>query len=285
MSRLWLTREQVENFFERLGKARASAVLTAFHTSYCRALDSGDVEELYDERYRQIIRDMPASVMVRGRFKIHGFNRFAFDRVLGLRVRSVLEIGCGAGDFVLALACSGISCAGIDLSCDFIAEAGRRAEDEGLDVDLRCADAAEVSDLGSFDCVVMNDVVEHLSDRELGRILPAVKRALKPEGELLIHTPNGLAPCNDTESSFVKRVYMAYLKARGRGGFERTPEQFYYAQTHINVKGYPGWRRLLARHGFGSRVIYDERSASLPRRVILDPVTSGNMLIAARPRP
>lgn len=129
-----------------------------------------------------------------------------------------------------------------------------------------------------FDYVVLNDVIEHLSDRELQKMFVKIKELLKPGGELIIHTPNGLALCNETDYSFMQSLLKYYLRIfRHFVSFERTIRQMYYDQVHINIKSYKQFRRLLARVGFRCKVMYDEHNKSILRSIL-----SSNMLIIAR---
>jgi len=107
----------------------------------------------------------------------------------------------------------------------------------------------------------MNDVFEHLSDEELSHLFNNLKSLLSNNGEVVIHTPNGLALCNDTDQTLSSIFYKAYYKIfKNWKGQERTAEQIYYDQVHINIKSYPKMKRFLKNLGFVSRVQYDKNS-------------------------
>lgn len=59
--------------------------------------------------------------------------------------------------------------------------------------DFRCLDATSDTDLGErFDRIFMGDVIEHVNDPV--KLLEFAKRHLKPDGALLVTTPNPFAP-------------------------------------------------------------------------------------------
>lgn len=95
----------------------------------------------------------------------------------------LLEIGCGAGDQLLALKEVGWNVLGID----FDPAAVETAKERGLDVrlgDLRQAALPATS----FDAIVMSHVVEHVID-PIGLLMECA-RILKPEGDFVVITPN-----------------------------------------------------------------------------------------------
>jgi SAM-dependent methyltransferase len=96
----------------------------------------------------------------------------------------LLEIGCGAGLLLKAAERAGWSVSGFDAS-ETAAAFGR----ERLRLDVACV-LAEDADLGRrrYDVVVMCEVLEHLF--EPGRVLSAVRLALRDGGLLVLSTPN-----------------------------------------------------------------------------------------------
>jgi 2-polyprenyl-3-methyl-5-hydroxy-6-metoxy-1,4-benzoquinol methylase len=276
---MYLTKQQIESIVKKSGQPKASILLHKIFNSYRTYLDSSDVRELYDRDYFDGIRAHPVYELVDNRYKIHIYNRYSYEYLVRKEGRgSILDIGCGDGDFLLALAFHGFKCTGIDSSKDLIREAQISAIGNKLKVDFFCGDGCHLSLKSLFDYVVLNDVIEHLSDRELQKMFVKIKELLKPGGELIIHTPNGLALCNETDYSFIQAVFKYYLRAfRHFGGFERTIRQMFYDQVHINIKSYKQSRRLLARAGFRCKVMYDEHNKSILRSIL-----SSNMLVIAR---
>ncbi len=104
------------------------------------------------------------------------------------KTAKVLDVGCGAGEFVMFLERAGYSnVEGIDAGAEQIELArklGARA--------VKQADAfrhLEQSDSG-YELICAHDVIEHFSPDEMFGFLAAVRRALKPGGRLLVSTVN-----------------------------------------------------------------------------------------------
>lgn len=96
----------------------------------------------------------------------------------------LLEIGAGAGFFLKAAERAGWSVAGIEISSEGVEFATTK-----LDLDVRRESVETLSfEPGSFDVVVMFDVIEHLLDPRVA--LEHVKRVLRPGGVLVVSTPN-----------------------------------------------------------------------------------------------
>ncbi|MGO3328262.1 methyltransferase domain-containing protein [Gordonia sp. (in: high G+C Gram-positive bacteria)] len=97
-----------------------------------------------------------------------------------------MELGCGTGFFLLNLMQSGVADKGsvTDLSPGMVKVALRNAENLGLDVDGRVADAESIPyDDDTFDLVVGHAVLHHIPDVE--KSLREVLRVLKPGGRFV----------------------------------------------------------------------------------------------------
>lgn len=112
-------------------------------------------------------------------------------RLLGQRLaapgtRRVLEVGCGTGDLVGALAKDGYEATGLEVS----ARAVRDARTRYPGVPFLEHSAEELPwpvEAGSFDAVVSFEVVEHLLRPR--RLLEGAREALAPGGHLALTTP------------------------------------------------------------------------------------------------
>ncbi|HEY7770189.1 class I SAM-dependent methyltransferase [Longimicrobium sp.] len=100
----------------------------------------------------------------------------------------VLDIGCGDAGVLIAFAERGARCAGIELDEKSLERGRLRAEEHGVEVDLRSgvAEALPWED-ASFDLVILDNVLEHVTDRE--KTLLEIRRVLKPGGLLYMVTP------------------------------------------------------------------------------------------------
>jgi SAM-dependent methyltransferase len=100
------------------------------------------------------------------------------------RRRRVLDVGCGDGGFLAALAARGWECHGSELS---VVTAQRAAHRTGLDIHAGSLDSAAFPP-GSLDAASIWHVLEHLEDPD--RVLRDCARWLIPGGLLLIAVPN-----------------------------------------------------------------------------------------------
>ena len=105
------------------------------------------------------------------------------ERHLPAQAKRTLEVGCGGGGMLARL--TGCRVVGIDPFPDGLEETRRRVPG----VPLVCADGAVLPFAdGSFDAVIVQHVVEHISDARTA--MGEWHRVLAPNGVLLIVTPN-----------------------------------------------------------------------------------------------
>lgn len=96
----------------------------------------------------------------------------------------VLDIGCGSGGYLAFLAELGWACEGIEQGAN---SRGYARQELGLSVHADLRRLQEYPDR-HFDVVTMWHVIEHLADPF--DTLAAVRRVLKPDGLLMLRTPN-----------------------------------------------------------------------------------------------
>jgi len=99
--------------------------------------------------------------------------------------KKLLDIGCGMGQFLLLAKNAGAEVFGHDIS----KEAVQFVESHfGIKV-FDCQIKDIIKTTGTFDIIVMNDVIEHLIYPL--QVLSDIRDVLSENGMLLIHTPNG----------------------------------------------------------------------------------------------
>jgi len=104
--------------------------------------------------------------------------------------RRALDAGCGAGLLCEPLARLGADVTGIDAAEENIAAAKAHAAGTGLMIDYRCAEIAALG-LSGFDLVCSMEVIEHVADKPA--FIAALASAMKPEGLMVLSTPNRTA--------------------------------------------------------------------------------------------
>jgi Methylase involved in ubiquinone/menaquinone biosynthesis len=100
------------------------------------------------------------------------------------RPGTMLDIGCGAGDFLLRKRAEGWKVHGVEISAK-AAEAGR--SQGGLDIKSGTLPEAHFPD-AFFDYVRTNHSFEHLHNPR--EVLKEIRRIIKPDGKLFIGVPN-----------------------------------------------------------------------------------------------
>ncbi len=104
----------------------------------------------------------------------------------------VLDLGCGSGLFLIFLQSLGYQeLYGVD-RCETELARGRR---QGL-ANLVCANALDYlqGQHERFELITAFHFFEHLNKDEILALLELIHQALRPEGRVLIVTPNGLSP-------------------------------------------------------------------------------------------
>lgn len=262
---MYLTKDQIRQYVNLVKQPKASVQLNQFFNSYRKYLKSTDVYDLYDYEYNKKIGELEESEIVHNKYKLNIFNRIAYDYILKLKKPnfSLLEVGCGSGNVLMALAHQLPNCdfVGIDFVKECIDSANQTLKAGDLkNVKFINGNVTEFNSAIKFKFVLMNDISEHLSDEELQIVLEKIYYLLEDGGVIIIHTPNGIALCNDTDHNLIQILYKIWLKLfKNWVGFERTVEQMYYDQVHINIKSFKQLKKILKTTGFRSKVKYDSK--------------------------
>jgi SAM-dependent methyltransferase len=133
-------------------------------------------------------------------------------RAMAAPLESVLDVGCGIGNFVDFAQRAGMRAIGTDVSSVAVEAARQR----GLTVHHSDDVDAQVP-VGSVDALTMWDVVEHLVEPR--QVLPDLVKKVRPGGALLFETPDGAFP--------VRSALLAVNRAT-RGRVDLTGPMYYW---------------------------------------------------------
>jgi SAM-dependent methyltransferase len=114
------------------------------------------------------------------------FSRYCFARPLAAG-KAVLDLGCGSGYGSMELARSAQSVLGMDVAWEAIDYARQHFVAPNLSFCVSDCCQLALAD-ASLDAVVCFEVIEHLTQQD--RLMREIRRVLKPEGFLLLSTPN-----------------------------------------------------------------------------------------------
>jgi 2-polyprenyl-3-methyl-5-hydroxy-6-metoxy-1,4-benzoquinol methylase len=151
--------------------------------------------------------------------------------------RRLLDVGCGSGDYLLAMRQLGWDTHGLELN----PSAARYAREQ-LDLPVLEGRLPEPRlDTGSFDVITMRDSFEHMPNP--CEVLKDIRRLLTPGGLLILNTPNF--------DSIYRRVF-------GDRWFNVAAPLHYYHYTRETMP------RLLSKNGFRlTRVLYPLGAAGM----------------------
>ncbi|MBG0564375.1 class I SAM-dependent methyltransferase [Actinoplanes aureus] len=110
--------------------------------------------------------------------------------------QDVLDIGCGTGNLLIALAerASGVHLNGIDPDPAGLRRARRKARRAGAKIEFKQAYAGSLPfPDASLDRVLSSFMLHHLGEEETARAMGEIKRVLRPGGQLHIVDVSGVA--------------------------------------------------------------------------------------------
>ena len=142
----------------------------------------------------------------------NGRERYVQEYIRPAPGMRVLDIGCGTGDILPFL--PQVDYFGIDIDPNYIRACQQRFGALGVSARFACQDVmqTDIDEPGTYDLVMANGVLHHLTDAQARRLLELASRALKPDGRLVT-----LDGCWLPEQSWIARL----LLRMDRGGFIR----------------------------------------------------------------
>lgn len=149
---------------------------------------------IYDKDY--FLRDNEGWREWEGEFEINPHPKFkrALELAGPLDGKNVLDIGCGRAELVYYCVKRGAAALGIDYSPAAIEIAAGTVDK--LPQPLRSYAKAVVGEIGTYNftdrynIVFMIEIAEHMYDWQLREAFEKIKNILKPDGKLIIMTPN-----------------------------------------------------------------------------------------------
>lgn len=213
----------------------------------------------------------------------------------------VLDVACGTGMHVIALAQRGFDAAGADLSHGMVERARANAQEAGVDVQFEAAGFGELARTygrGAFDALLClgNSLPHVLTPEDLHAALADFAACLRPGGLALIQNRN-------FDLVLAKRARWMEPQAYREGESEWLFLRFYDFEPdgliNFNIvtlrrEGHSGWSQqatstllrpltqagltaALAAAGFGEITSYGDISEAP-----FDPEASGNLIVSAR---
>lgn len=143
----------------------------------------------------------------------------------GMKVGTMLEIGCGAGDFLHEMEQKGWNCTGIEPSKEAKAIAKNRVKANILNPE----DLATLKD-ESFDLITMWHVLEHVDN--LKDEVRHLQRLLKKGGRLVLALPN----FKSTDAEYYREYWAAYDVPRHLNHFCRESINNIFKTTKLQLK-------------------------------------------------
>jgi ubiquinone/menaquinone biosynthesis C-methylase UbiE len=149
---------------------------------------------------------------VEGEISYEHWHRYAFAQNL-CPGKVVLDVACGEGYGSSLLAEKANKVVGVDISEEAISHAKKTYRNSNLEFILGSCDKLPFPD-NSFDLAVSYETIEHIETQE--EFLAELVRVLKPEGHLVLSSPNKhlYSDAHDHHNEFhVKELYRDELKA------------------------------------------------------------------------
>ena len=140
------------------------------------------------------------------------------------KAKSLLDIGCGVGDFLLYAKENGCDITGIEPSED-----ARKIAEKKLDCKILPPEELQNIPDNSFDIVTMWHVLEHVAD--LKTEIHHLQRILKKDGRLILALPN----YKSYDAEYYKDKWAAYDVPRHLSHFSQTSIKNIFKETKLQL--------------------------------------------------
>ena len=156
--------------------------------------------------------------------KINIKNKFKIATSSQQSAVSVLDIGCGVGDFLLYAKEKGCNVTGIEPSED-----ARKIAEKKLDCKISSPEELQNIPDNSFDIITMWHVLEHVAD--LKTEIHHLQRILKKDGRLVLALPN----YKSYDAEYYKDKWAAYDVPRHLSHFSQTSIKNIFKETNLQL--------------------------------------------------
>jgi 2-polyprenyl-3-methyl-5-hydroxy-6-metoxy-1,4-benzoquinol methylase len=166
--------------------------------------DSLERRRLLAEAYQKVIGEIIEKYNPGGA-ESHGNTRMilTLTKRLAKPQGKILDLGCGSGELVWQLIKAGFQAAGIDISTDCIARAQTKLQKINCANSVSQADILDYQTDQTFDCLIMDNTIEHLAPDTVDDILKKCYQLLNPQGLILILTPHRWSGPHDISRLFL----------------------------------------------------------------------------------
>lgn len=203
----------------------------------------------YWERYKFQLYANPA---VQRDYEQRYFSALREAESLAGPIRSLLDVGCGIGNFVAFANTRSVTAYGVDVD----AEAVSVARSRGLTV-CQSDDLDAMLPDQSVDAITLWDVIEHLYDP--ASVVDQVLKKLRPGGILILETP---------DAAFLVRTAVLAAYGMSRGRIDLTGHLYYWEHKIYFTES--GLRSILARVGCEVLGVKHETSPRTKMQEIFD---------------
>jgi 2-polyprenyl-3-methyl-5-hydroxy-6-metoxy-1,4-benzoquinol methylase len=156
--------------------------------------------------------------------KINIKNKFKIATSYQQAAVSILDIGCGVGDFLLYAKEKGCNVTGIEPSED-----ARKIAEKKLDCKISSPEELQNIPDNSFDIITMWHVLEHVAD--LKTEIHHLQRILKKDGRLVLALPN----YKSYDAEYYKDKWAAYDVPRHLSHFSQTSIKNIFKETNLQL--------------------------------------------------
>ncbi len=160
---------------------------------------------------------------------------------------TILDIGCGVGTLTFHSARRAAKAFGIDYSLESLKAATQLCAKFGVGPNTRFILGNSMNlpfKNGHFDKIVSADFIEHITDAEKDALVKEMYRVLKPQGVIIIFTPNSIR----------EKIGEFYWRLRNALFADKIP----YTELHYGLTYAGAFTKICRKNGFSCGVFYKD---------------------------